>query len=386
MIQISSTAPRVAIAAPQGNSVAAGEAQASDFAVALAALLVPGAGKMADPARQVAAEGGKILPESPGGEEDGQTGVPDSDADDDGDGADPAFAWFGLAPAPPQPATALAVPRPVTVTVSLAATSEGAPVATAAENAAPQADLAAQDMADPELASKVATDRQGAASAPDTRAPTPAPAPIAVALTADDVPQLTPVPAVRPEPAAAELPATAPVRRTMRDLTALTGATASSTDTAATTPIAVAAPAAAQQGALDTRRHDWTGAMVEQIEALRDAGPAGETRLQLAPDGLGKVDVAIRSDGDRVHVHFTTETGAARQLLADAQPRLAELAESRGLRLGETSVASGDAALGQQTAQQQQQQQQQAAARTLRPASVTRSADAADRPSDQRVA
>ena len=106
-------------------------------------------------------------------------------------------------------------------------------------------------------------------------------------------------------------------------------------------PHAVSAAADVQQSALDTRRQEWMGKMVEQIEALRDPAPVRETRLSLAPEALGKVDVSIRHDGDRVHVHFATETPAARQLIADAQPRLSELAEARGLKLGQTSFESG---------------------------------------------
>ncbi|MDT8760661.1 flagellar hook-length control protein FliK [Sphingomonas psychrotolerans] len=106
-------------------------------------------------------------------------------------------------------------------------------------------------------------------------------------------------------------------------------------------PQPVSAPAGAQQGALDTRRQEWVGKMVEHIEALRDAAPVRETRLSLAPEALGKVEIAIRHEGERVHVHFATETPAARQLIADAQPRLAELAEARGLKLGQTSFESG---------------------------------------------
>jgi flagellar hook-length control protein FliK len=108
-------------------------------------------------------------------------------------------------------------------------------------------------------------------------------------------------------------------------------------------PHAVSAAADVRQGPLDTRRQEWVGKMVEHIEALRDAAPVRETRLSLAPEALGNVEVSIRHEGDRVHVHFTTETTAARQLIADAQPRLTELAEARGLKLGQTSFESGTA-------------------------------------------
>lgn len=88
-------------------------------------------------------------------------------------------------------------------------------------------------------------------------------------------------------------------------------------------------------------RQEWMGQMIEKIEAMRDSGPVRETRIALTPDALGKVDISVRQDGDRVHVHFAAETQAARQILTDAQPRLNELAEARGVRLGQTSVDSG---------------------------------------------
>jgi flagellar hook-length control protein FliK len=111
-------------------------------------------------------------------------------------------------------------------------------------------------------------------------------------------------------------------------------------------PQIVSAPADVQQSALDTRRQEWMGKMVEHIEALRDAAPVRETRLSFVPEALGKVEVSIRQEGERVHVHFTTETPAARQLLVDAQPRLGELAEARGLKLGQTSFESGTTGQG----------------------------------------
>lgn len=87
--------------------------------------------------------------------------------------------------------------------------------------------------------------------------------------------------------------------------------------------------------------------MIERIAALRDGVEAADTRIRLAPENLGTVDVSIRRDGDRLQVHFTAENPATRQLLADAAPRLAELAEARGLKLGQSSVDSGSGERGQ---------------------------------------
>jgi len=89
------------------------------------------------------------------------------------------------------------------------------------------------------------------------------------------------------------------------------------------------------------RHQEWTAKMIDKIETLQGGGAARETRLSLMPEGLGKVDVSIRQDdAGSLHVAFNTDTQAARQLIADAQPKLAEIAQERGIRIGSTSVES----------------------------------------------
>ncbi|MCW4462508.1 flagellar hook-length control protein FliK [Sphingomonas sp. BT-65] len=139
----------------------------------------------------------------------------------------------------------------------------------------------------------------------------------------------------------------------------------------------VQAMAGADQAPLDLSRDDWAGKMVDRIAALRDAAEAADTRIRLAPENLGNVDVSIRRDGDRLHVHFAAENPATRQLLAEAAPRLAELADARGVKLGQTSVDAG--AGGQQGTPDQPQSNQ-----PVRSASATAHASETDR--DDRVA
>jgi len=103
--------------------------------------------------------------------------------------------------------------------------------------------------------------------------------------------------------------------------------------------------AEAQQAPLDMRQDRWPHAMIERIEILRDAADAGDTRIRLIPDALGAIDVSMRKDGDTVRVHFHAEQSATRALLQDAQPRLVELAEARGLKLAQGSLTQGS--LGQ---------------------------------------
>lgn len=95
--------------------------------------------------------------------------------------------------------------------------------------------------------------------------------------------------------------------------------------------------------ALDTTREDWPQRLIDRVEAARDAANAADTRIRLVPEALGKIDIALRQDGDTLHVHFTADQAATRDLLNQAQPRLAELAEARGLRLGQTGVDGGSA-------------------------------------------
>lgn len=105
---------------------------------------------------------------------------------------------------------------------------------------------------------------------------------------------------------------------------------------APTTAHVVHAPSAARDAAVDLSRHDWMGAMIDRIETLRDeAGGVRETRIRLMPDALGQVDVSVHRDSDgALRISITADTPQARQILADAAPRLADMAEARGLKLG----------------------------------------------------
>lgn len=106
--------------------------------------------------------------------------------------------------------------------------------------------------------------------------------------------------------------------------------------------------AEAQQTPLDMRQERWPHAMIERIEILRDAADATDTRIRLVPDALGAIDVSMRKDGDTVHVHFNADQAATRTLLQDAQPRLVELAEARGLKLGQGMLGDSAASSSQQ--------------------------------------
>ncbi|MDE0879253.1 MAG: flagellar hook-length control protein FliK [Sphingomonas bacterium] len=118
----------------------------------------------------------------------------------------------------------------------------------------------------------------------------------------------------------------------------------------------IAATGSAQQAALDMSQDRWPHSMVDRIVHLRDtaaaiSASAADTKIRLVPDALGTIDVSITRDGDAVAVRFQAEHAATRALLHDQQGRLADIAESRGLRLSGSSVDTGSANAGQQQQQ-----------------------------------
>ena len=94
---------------------------------------------------------------------------------------------------------------------------------------------------------------------------------------------------------------------------------------------------------VDVTRPDWPQAMVARIEQLRERHDEVDTRIRLHPDALGAVEVTLRREGNGTHVRLDAAEPATRALLADAQPRLQALAETRGLRLSGSEVAGGTA-------------------------------------------
>jgi len=132
-----------------------------------------------------------------------------------------------------------------------------------------------------------------------------------------------------------------PSRRLLRDLAdsdqnggigSLTGLSTSGSD-------AIRAPVSSP--VIDTGNSKWLEQTIDHIEALRDAANAQDTRIRLVPDALGKVAIALTRDGDTLHVRFSAEQPETRQLLTDAQPKLAEIAAQRGIRIGQSTVDSG---------------------------------------------
>lgn len=321
----------------------------------------------------------------------------DGDVAGDEDEGDPVIAWLpaGLVPVPVEP---VALPDAVSA-AALAAVPDGVSVAPAGEafatlpeGAPVQMDAAllveTAPVALAEAAPLVAADAEGGpfdlppvAIEPEMKAEAP---------VRERLPRPVPAPVSTPQPVAPNAPATqtagqvfaaaisasfdSPAAARMADPVAVQ-AQAGAAEQLRTT---VQAMAGTDQAPLDLSRDDWAGKMADRIAALRDAAEATDTRIRLAPENLGNVDVSIRRDGDRLHIHFAAENPAARQLIAEAAPRLAELAEARGVKLGQTSVDGGTR--GQSQSQSSQPQPSQPA----RPASAAARATQTDR--DDRVA
>ncbi|WP_375402228.1 flagellar hook-length control protein FliK [uncultured Sphingomonas sp.] len=241
------------------------------------------------------------------------------------------------------------------------------PVVAASGPTAPAASAAPTDMIDPSPAPAaqgvpaivvqppVPTGRQPLPSAsaepiaqtiiPPTASPSPSPADLRPnaskpaiidrALSTTDVP--APLVARAVMSGSARQVFAADLRRPARDPRMVAGE-------ALAAPLEVARPdapvvtAMAAGAPLDLRQDRWPTAMIDRIERLRDAVDAVDTRIRLLPDALGVIDVAVKREGDTVHVHFNAEQAATRALLQDASTRLAEAAEARGLKLGQTAV------------------------------------------------
>ncbi len=135
---------------------------------------------------------------------------------------------------------------------------------------------------------------------------------------------------------------------------------------------AVVAVADPHQSTLDMKQDDWPQRMIQRIDTLRDAANANDATIRLIPDALGKIDVSLRREGESVSVRLDAHQPETRQILADAQPRLVELAEARGLKL---SAVTGGASDMTGHLPSQQQQQQRAALIPAAPAPVTAQED-----------
>lgn len=322
------------------------------FTVALADFLKAGdAAAPDDPAlpglpakRQDLAAGGEALP------------------DDAGTAIDPTLIWLPVTPPQPLPVTQV-IPLPgVAPQFAINAALPGLVVAADPALAEmTQLPAGAQPAgAAPAIPGKPMIDISGLV--PVEAEPQPVQPVAGKATTSGDAPVLAagtpaaqpPVPAAQPASqafAAAILAASHRQRAAGEDdrpVTTATLATALGAVTEATHRPIVQPAGDAQRAPLDLRQDAGLQAMIDRIEVLRDDADSRDTRIRLVPDALGAVDIAVRKHGDTLHVHFTAESAATRTLLSDAQPRLSELAEARGVRIAQSSVDGGGTGAGRQ--------------------------------------
>lgn len=329
---------------------------AADFMAVLGELVLPPGAKPQGGKGQALAGDGKDLP------------VEGDLAADDEDGGGAVIAWLpaGAAPAP-LPVEPVALPDTRSVAAPAATPDAWTVPAPAAQATAPRAEAAPVQfdaVAVVETAAAIPTPVEGAPvipaegdAAPAEMPPVPIEPQIKAEAPARERPaRPAPAPLVTPQPVVPNAPAAqtaaqvfaaaisasfdsplAPAPR-LGDASLVQNQAAAAAEQLRT---AVQAVTGAEQPPLDLGRDDWTGKMVDRIAALRDAAEAADTRIRLAPENLGAVDVSIRREGERLHVHFAADNPATRQLLAEAAPRLAELADARGVKLGQTSVDAG---------------------------------------------
>lgn len=165
-------------------------------------------------------------------------------------------------------------------------------------------------------------------------------------------------------------------------VTATADASLAAAQTVPTQPAAPAQAAASAPPRIDTQAREWRTQMLDRIEHFAAATPAHgrETHIRLSPDALGEVAVRLKETDRGIEV-VVDAAPEARALLAEAAPRLTELAESRGLRLTMSQPGAGE---GSGDRPQPQQPRQQADAPIPNRRAAHRGA--ADTPTDERIA
>ena len=84
---------------------------------------------------------------------------------------------------------------------------------------------------------------------------------------------------------------------------------------------------------LDMAQDNWTEMLLQRVERGL-AGGKDKIDFHLNPRNLGKMRISLVLQNDRTNVHIQTETGAAAQMLSDAEARLAQMMEASGLKFG----------------------------------------------------
>ena len=105
---------------------------------------------------------------------------------------------------------------------------------------------------------------------------------------------------------------------------------------------------------LDMQDEKWTDELVRRIDREFRTGGKG-LELEMNPRNLGRLRVSLSVTQDQTNVVLRTETGAAAQMLTEAENRLAQMLGEAGLKLGQFDAFSG----GQKRGFSQQDGQQE---------------------------
>ena len=106
---------------------------------------------------------------------------------------------------------------------------------------------------------------------------------------------------------------------------------------------------------LDMQDEKWTEQLVRRINREFKAGGQG-LELELNPRNLGRLKVNLSVAQEQTNVVLRTETGAAAQMLTEAEGRLAQMLSDAGLKLGQFDAYSGgqNRGFGRQDKQREQ--------------------------------
>lgn len=80
----------------------------------------------------------------------------------------------------------------------------------------------------------------------------------------------------------------------------------------------------------------WLDKLTHDI--VQTSGREGQLKFQLNPEHLGALSIEISHSANGATIRMTTDTDAARAIIADAQPRLVAEARAQGLRISEAQV------------------------------------------------
>lgn len=224
-----------------------------------------------------------------------------------------------------------------------------------AEPAAPQADTALIEAAVKELLQRKQGPSQPVAAAPKTAPFGPAktdPAPVQAQPKAPAKTAPASVDAaILPSPLSAAEPVQPALAPSMPQPALMKAEATGTVEGTRTTDLAV-------ERQLDLARDtEWLDRLARDI--ARAGAADAPLRFRLHPQTLGHLQVELQRGDHGTAVRLTVETEAARQILADAQPRLAAEARAQGVRIAETHVdltGSGRHAPGDQRRQDEARQ------------------------------